>query len=296
MPLRMSDFESMSFDEAISAMGMNSNSLNMNSIHIHRPNTRMTIVGPFDMDMGMPMQLLSLLSGLGSLTLLDSDQLQTQLLQQQEPQWTPALKNDIQNLPLVTLEPKHIQKVENKNCSVCQEDFNVGEQVNQLPCYHFFHKECIHPWLEKNRTCPLCRKEVVDIQPTTKYMTQPTHNYRQESPNTHQHTHTPNYPQYEYLTRQSYEPRPTANERIYQRQPYERSEYVHPNDYYQRDRSGQYYTSPQARYLQPSNYITTNNNNIYGNTYQQQPMYQRAYYQQPRYYPDQRSSNSYYYV
>lgn len=45
-------------------------------------------------------------------------------------------------------------------CPVCQDDVKVGEKVAVLPCDHAFHKECISPWLERDRTCPTCRREV----------------------------------------------------------------------------------------------------------------------------------------
>lgn len=31
---------------------------------------------------------------------------------------------------------------------MCKEDYTVAEQVRQLPCNHFFHSNCIVPWLE----------------------------------------------------------------------------------------------------------------------------------------------------
>jgi hypothetical protein len=43
-------------------------------------------------------------------------------------------------------------------CSICTDEFKVGEQVRLLPCNHRFHPSCIDPWLlNMNSTCPLCR-------------------------------------------------------------------------------------------------------------------------------------------
>ncbi|KAL2265663.1 hypothetical protein VTJ83DRAFT_6763 [Remersonia thermophila] len=56
-------------------------------------------------------------------------------------------------------------KVEGDNaaCSICTEDFTVGEDVRVLPCDHKFHPSCIDPWLiNVSGTCPLCR---LDLNP-----------------------------------------------------------------------------------------------------------------------------------
>ncbi|KAL1836969.1 hypothetical protein VTJ49DRAFT_4433 [Mycothermus thermophilus] len=56
-------------------------------------------------------------------------------------------------------------KVEGDNavCSICTEDFTVGEDVRVLPCDHRFHPPCIDPWLiNVSGTCPLCR---LDLNP-----------------------------------------------------------------------------------------------------------------------------------
>lgn len=47
-------------------------------------------------------------------------------------------------------------------CSICTEDFSVGEDVRVLPCKHQFHPSCIDPWLVNvSGTCPLWYVEVI---------------------------------------------------------------------------------------------------------------------------------------
>lgn len=43
-------------------------------------------------------------------------------------------------------------------CSICLNDWNSEDTCTTLPCQHIFHAACISSWLEKNPTCPLCRK------------------------------------------------------------------------------------------------------------------------------------------
>ncbi|KAJ0161209.1 E3 ubiquitin-protein ligase SDIR1 [Colletotrichum tanaceti] len=55
------------------------------------------------------------------------------------------------------------QEDENLGCSICTEDFTVGEDVRVLPCNHKFHPNCVDPWLVNvSGTCPLCR---LDLRP-----------------------------------------------------------------------------------------------------------------------------------
>lgn len=52
---------------------------------------------------------------------------------------------------------------ETLGCSICTDDFTVGEDVRVLPCNHKFHPPCIDPWLVNvSGTCPLCR---LDLRP-----------------------------------------------------------------------------------------------------------------------------------
>ena len=51
---------------------------------------------------------------------------------------------------------------EHTECAICMNEFAENEDVTPLPCNsaHYFHTECITPWLKTNNTCPMCRKEV----------------------------------------------------------------------------------------------------------------------------------------
>lgn len=73
--------------------------------------------------------------------------------------------------PYPSLGPKKILIRQNSvlipdekcQCSVCWDDFKLGEEVRQLKCEHIFHEDCIIPWLELHNTCPVCRKEQAEV-------------------------------------------------------------------------------------------------------------------------------------
>ena len=46
------------------------------------------------------------------------------------------------------------------SCPICSEDYTNQEAVTKLPCDHIYHKDCVMPWLESKRTCPICRFEL----------------------------------------------------------------------------------------------------------------------------------------
>ncbi|XP_010023460.2 probable E3 ubiquitin-protein ligase XERICO [Eucalyptus grandis] len=44
------------------------------------------------------------------------------------------------------------------SCCVCLCRFEAEEEVSELDCKHFFHRECLARWFDNgHRTCPLCR-------------------------------------------------------------------------------------------------------------------------------------------
>ncbi|KAJ4825183.1 hypothetical protein Tsubulata_022551 [Turnera subulata] len=45
-------------------------------------------------------------------------------------------------------------------CAVCREEMKIGSMAACMPCSHKFHKTCIDMWLNRSRTCPMCRSKL----------------------------------------------------------------------------------------------------------------------------------------
>ena len=37
------------------------------------------------------------------------------------------------------------------------EEYVIDVQLLTLPCFHFFHYDCIEPWFKNKSECPVCR-------------------------------------------------------------------------------------------------------------------------------------------
>ncbi|XP_016388344.1 E3 ubiquitin-protein ligase RNF115-like isoform X2 [Sinocyclocheilus rhinocerous] len=83
----------------------------------------------------------------------------TQLLGQSENTGPPpAEKEMISSLPTISISSE--QAACQLECPVCREEYSEGESVRQLPCLHYFHSNCIVPWLQLHDTCPVCRESL----------------------------------------------------------------------------------------------------------------------------------------
>ncbi|VFQ88481.1 unnamed protein product [Cuscuta campestris] len=70
----------------------------------------------------------------------------------------PAPEFIIDAIPKIQISESHL--INDKACSVCLEEFEVGEEARELPCKHIYHSECIVPWLRLHNSCPVCRNDV----------------------------------------------------------------------------------------------------------------------------------------
>ncbi|KAM7528837.1 hypothetical protein LguiB_032247 [Lonicera macranthoides] len=81
--------------------------------------------------------------------------------QNQQPiKRTPTSSFFIRNLPTLTIKTRSQHSKTDSNdsiCAICKDEFTAEDKINMLPCRHYFHVECIVPWMNLNTTCPLCR-------------------------------------------------------------------------------------------------------------------------------------------
>ncbi|KAH6944009.1 hypothetical protein HPB50_001165 [Hyalomma asiaticum] len=64
-----------------------------------------------------------------------------------QPHKPPASKQALQSLKRAPLDET------GKKCPICLKEFGHEEFVTELPCCHFFHDDCIIPWLKLAYSC-----------------------------------------------------------------------------------------------------------------------------------------------
>ncbi|XP_003789831.1 E3 ubiquitin-protein ligase RNF133 [Otolemur garnettii] len=47
------------------------------------------------------------------------------------------------------------------SCVVCFEPYKANDTIRILTCKHFFHKNCIDPWILAHGTCPMCKCDIL---------------------------------------------------------------------------------------------------------------------------------------
>ena len=48
-------------------------------------------------------------------------------------------------------------------CVICIEDITNGDYICKLPCGHYYHPDCIYPWIIEKNICPLCKVPIISV-------------------------------------------------------------------------------------------------------------------------------------
>lgn len=79
-----------------------------------------------------------------------------------------ATEAEINRLPRRTIEANDdllsrpgVGGQQQQQCSICLEQFQVGETVRTIPCFHTFHSSCVDPWLATKSECPICKHSAI---------------------------------------------------------------------------------------------------------------------------------------
>ncbi|KAF5179722.1 E3 ubiquitin-protein ligase ring1-like [Thalictrum thalictroides] len=70
-----------------------------------------------------------------------------------EHKLVPAAPSSVEALKTMKCDEENLKDP----CTVCREEFMIGEDIALMPCLHVFHKDCIGQWLKTTNTCPICR-------------------------------------------------------------------------------------------------------------------------------------------
>ncbi|KAF2288242.1 hypothetical protein GH714_005239 [Hevea brasiliensis] len=112
----------------------------------------LVLQGPFEMNQSEN-PIRNMASSLGDYLIGPGLDLLLQHLSENDPNrygTPPAQKEAVQAMPTVAVE-------QSLQCSICLEEFDIGDEAKEMPCKHKFHSGCILPWLEIHSSCPVCR-------------------------------------------------------------------------------------------------------------------------------------------
>jgi division protein 1 len=88
------------------------------------------------------------------------DRIMSQLLEQAQQGGgaPPASQQEIATIPKKTVTQEWLDTQDSKECTICMEEAQLGTEISELWCQHWFHQDCIKMWLDTHDQCPLCRK------------------------------------------------------------------------------------------------------------------------------------------
>ena len=61
-------------------------------------------------------------------------------------------------LPTRTLTEKMVGV--QKDCIICLNDYEIGDTISTLPCFHMYHSSCVKDWFKSKDFCPVCKYKI----------------------------------------------------------------------------------------------------------------------------------------
>ncbi|CAH8390383.1 unnamed protein product [Eruca vesicaria subsp. sativa] len=52
---------------------------------------------------------------------------------------------------------QRVTQLEDRKCSICQEEYDGKDEVGKLRCGHRYHIHCVKQWLQRKNSCPVCK-------------------------------------------------------------------------------------------------------------------------------------------
>lgn len=90
----------------------------------------------------------------------ESQQRYIQQQQRRNGQSQGLSARQIELFPVRKYFPIESNDTELTQCPICLCDYESGDDVRTLPCFHYFHVSCIDSWLNQHSVCPLCKNDV----------------------------------------------------------------------------------------------------------------------------------------
>ncbi|KAK7257185.1 hypothetical protein RIF29_30969 [Crotalaria pallida] len=76
---------------------------------------------------------------------------------------TAGMKTKTYSIPAFTIDLEEVatEEEEYDTCTVCMDEYNIGEEIGILGCGHEFHADCLKQWLIVKNVCPICKSEAL---------------------------------------------------------------------------------------------------------------------------------------
>ncbi|KAH7573972.1 hypothetical protein JRO89_XS03G0233600 [Xanthoceras sorbifolium] len=75
-----------------------------------------------------------------------------------EESLSKCIKTSIyESAPIKDATPSCSGSHDDVKCSICQEEYAVGDELGRLHCQHRYHVVCVQQWLRLKNWCPICK-------------------------------------------------------------------------------------------------------------------------------------------